>query len=196
MINLAETNAGYFFLPLAAFTIAFGATASDVTGFRITTTNTGMVVFNGLAKNFAAVTNVNSTFLPAAVTSAYNQQVAPKNLLPSQKCAVVICVDWAGTLYWVQGPVVDSSQNSAPIPSMQQIVTSAAASLFDLPVAEADIVPIGYVVLSTTAAVQYQFPGGPTMAAIGGVTTQAYSVAANVTVGAWFPLFNWPSSSL
>lgn len=194
--NLSEANGGLSVL-VPATTMALGATAVDVTGFYITSTGTAQLNYNGIVKALAAMTNQNFKYGPSIQTQTYQQQIAPKNLGPYQKCTIVFAVDDASTPngYWFQGPVVDASQTSAPIPGFGSAVYASTATPFNLPQWNIGVVPILMIDIATTAAQAWQAPGGAALPTLTGVTNYAYTIVS-LTAPTQTVLCTWPSNSL
>jgi hypothetical protein len=207
MYNISEINGGYLNLASAA------AVSSAAGTCALTTTGTGAFVFNGILKTLTAITNQVPTFLPSGATSTFQGQIAPKNLLPNQKCMFVFLVDYTGGAsapycYVVQGAVVDSTQ-PAPPPTLQGApdpLTAAGAPNADtgasyLPQWTTGLVPIAAFTVATTSASGLQLPaawGAPTAAAIAGVTfytTWSALAGAGGTVNV-YQLANWPANAL
>jgi len=208
MLNISEMNGGYINLSSAV------AVNSAAGACSLTTSGTGPFVFNGIIKALSAITNQQPTFLPSGATSTYQGQIAPKNLLPNQKCMFVFMVDYTGGAsapycYVVQGGVVDSSQ-PAPVPAPQGAfdpvsnagVVNADAGTFN-PQVTTGLVPIAAFTCATNSVSGLQLPaawGAPTAAAIAGVTfyTTFTALAGGgagdaVTV---YQLATWPANSL
>jgi hypothetical protein len=197
MYNLGEAVGGYAVL-VPATTMALGSTGGVAAGFNVTSTGTAQLNFNGIVKALTAFTNTVAIYLPAVQTQTYQQQIAPKNLAPSQQCSVVIMCDDAATpnLYWVQGVVVDASQTSRPVPPPQGAINTAGTTTpFNLPQQVTGLVPLLYFTLATTGAQAYQFPGGLALPTLTGVTNYQYTYAS-LTAPTQTVLCNWPANSL
>jgi hypothetical protein len=194
--NLSEANGGASVL-VPATTMALGSTAVDVTGFYITSTGTAQLNYNGVVKALAAMTNKNFVFAPQIQTQTYQQQVPPKNLGPSQKCAIIFAVDDAATPngYWFQGPVVDAAQTSAPIPGIGSAVYASTSTQFNLPQWNISIVPLLAISIATTAAQAWQVPGGQALPTLTGVTNYAYTIVS-LTAPTQSVLCGWPANSI
>jgi len=194
--NLEVANGGYSVL-VPATTIALGSSGGVAGGFNVTTTGTAQLNYNGLIKALAAATNQLATFAPQVQTTTYQGQIAPKNLAPYQQCAFMVLCDDAATpnFYWIQGPVVDASQASCPIPANTGAISTATTDPFDLPVQLAELVPLLYFKIATTAAQAYQVPGGPALPTLSGVTNYAYTYAS-LTAPTQYPICNYPGTPL
>ena len=194
--NLSEANGG-FWMVVPFTSIALGSSGGVAGGFNVTTTGTvGVANFNGLLRPYStAITNVVASYLPAVQAQTYQQQKPPVNLGPSQQCDVVILFDSSATPvpYWVQGPVVDASQTSRPIPGPQGYINPG--TVFNLPQQVLGLVPVLLFTIATNAAQAYQFPGGPALPTLTGVTNYQYTYAS-LTAPTQFTLINWPSNSL
>lgn len=194
--NLTETNGGsWVVVPFT--TLALGSNGGVAAGFSITTTGTAAYGnFNGLLRPWSvAVSNGVATYLPAVQTQTYQQQKPPVNLAPSQQCDIIVLADGSATpnFYWIQGPVVDASQTSRPIPGPQGIVNPG--TLFNTTQnILGGLIPVLLFTLSTTAAQAYQFPGGPALPTLTGVTNYQYTYAS-LTAPVQTLLVNYPGSS-
>jgi hypothetical protein len=204
--NISESNGGFINLASAA------AVATAAGTCALTTSGTGAFIFNGILKTLSAIVNQVPTFLPSGAVSTYQGQIAPKNLLPNQKCMFVFLVDYTGGAsapycYVVQGQVVDSTQ-TAPVPAIQGAFDPVSSS----GVVNADsgqtvtqvtvgLVPIAAFTVTTTSATGLQLPaawGAPVAAAITGVTfytTWSGLTGAGGTVTV-YQLATWPANSL
>jgi hypothetical protein len=195
--NLSEANGGFSVL-VPATTTALGSTGGVVAGYNVTTTGTAQLNFNGIVKALAPLTNQVATFGPSIQTQTYQQQIAPKNLPPSAGCLFIIACDDAATpnLYWFQGPIVDASQNTFPIPGPGSVVNSATVNpAFNLPNWNINVVPLLAFSIVTTAAQAYQVPGGAALPTISGVTNYQYAYTS-LTAPIQTALCSWPSNSL
>lgn len=192
-----ETAIGGYTVLVPATTMALGSSGGVAAGFNVTSTGTAQLNYNGLVKALAAITNQVATYVPGVQTQTYQGQKAPVNLGPYQQCSIVIGCDDAATpnLYWAQGAVVDASQASCPVPAIQGPVSTATTDPFDLPLQIAEMVPLLYVKFVTTAAQAYQFPGGPALPTLAGVTNYQYTYAS-LAAPTQYPVCNWLGTPL
>lgn len=196
--NLSEANGGHIALNSSALVIGASATA-----IAVTSTVTLVYAFNGILRTVVAFTNTTPTMLPAATGSGtYNTQFPARNLGPSQKMMCVICVDYNGALYMVQGATVENTLSAPPPPYQGMVdpvsssgVVSNVSNSFT-PQFTSGLTPFAAIVVSTnaTTALQFQTPA-PTLPVIGGITNAVAFVAAGITTVV-YQLVNWPSNAL
>ena len=195
--TLSEAVGGFSVL-VPATTMALGSNGGVAGGFSVTSTGTAQLNFNGIVKALAAVTNQVAAYGPSIQAQTYQQQIAPKNLGPYQGCLFVIACDDAATpnMYWFQGPVVDASQATFPVPGPGSTVNSATVNpAFDLPNWNINLIPLLAFSIVTTNAQAYQVPGGPALPTLTGVTNYQYTYAS-LTAPVQTVLCSWPGNSL